>query len=339
MKKYLISENGNFYKANLHCHSNLSDGELTPEEMKKIYMERGYSIIAYTDHDIFIPHPELNDEKFLALNGFEMEINEERDTDFINIKTCHLCFIAIKPDNLNQICYHRTKYAFANSIENRKYVQFDDTKEDYERHFNPETINDIIKIGRENGFFVTYNHPTWSLEDYKDYINYEGMNAFEIYNHSSYSIGYLENNQRVYDDILRSGKRIFCIAADDNHNHGDINKRNYDSFGGFTMIKAPKLEYETITDALQKGDFYASEGPLINELYFEDGKIYVECSDADRIVLTVGRRRSNIVFAEDKPLNQASFDICPEDVYVRITVFDKEGKSANTNAYFTDELF
>ena len=33
MKKYLLPENGNFYKANLHCHSTFSDGKWTPEEL------------------------------------------------------------------------------------------------------------------------------------------------------------------------------------------------------------------------------------------------------------------------------------------------------------------
>ena len=31
MKKYLLQENGNFYKANLHCHSTYSDGALKPQ--------------------------------------------------------------------------------------------------------------------------------------------------------------------------------------------------------------------------------------------------------------------------------------------------------------------
>ena len=57
MKRYLLPETGRFFKANLHCHSNLSDGQLSPEEIKKIYMDKGYSIVAYTDHDILLPHP------------------------------------------------------------------------------------------------------------------------------------------------------------------------------------------------------------------------------------------------------------------------------------------
>ena len=70
MKKYLLPNEGNFYKANLHCHSSLSDGTLTPKELKDLYKANGYSVLAYTDHDIFIPHNELTDDSFVALSGF-----------------------------------------------------------------------------------------------------------------------------------------------------------------------------------------------------------------------------------------------------------------------------
>ena len=33
MKKHLLPETGNFCKANLHCHTVLSDGNKTPEEV------------------------------------------------------------------------------------------------------------------------------------------------------------------------------------------------------------------------------------------------------------------------------------------------------------------
>ena len=58
MRKYLLPENGTFYKANLHCHSTVSDGKLSPEEMKAEYQKRGYSVIAYTDHKVMVPHPD-----------------------------------------------------------------------------------------------------------------------------------------------------------------------------------------------------------------------------------------------------------------------------------------
>ena len=55
MKKYVFPEVGNFYKANLHCHTTFSDGVLTPEQVKELYLANGYSIVAYTDHDNLLP--------------------------------------------------------------------------------------------------------------------------------------------------------------------------------------------------------------------------------------------------------------------------------------------
>ena len=71
MIKYLLPKGGNFYKANLHCHTTVSDGSLTPAEVKDAYKAHGYSVIAYTDHDIMIPHDDLNDDGFLAMNLYK----------------------------------------------------------------------------------------------------------------------------------------------------------------------------------------------------------------------------------------------------------------------------
>ena len=340
MKQYLLPEYGNFYKANLHCHTNLSDGALSPEEVKKIYKEKGYSVIAYTDHDILIPHPELADEKFLPLNAFEMEINEPAEKDFSQIKCCHLCFIALEPDNVVQPCWHRTKYRFGNADQYKHLVKFDETEPDYEREYTADGINDLICRCREKGFFVTYNHPTWSQENYREYSSYTGMHAMEICNFGCMTEGYEDYNPRVYDDMLRAGKRIYCIAADDNHNRGKYGTRKFDSFGGFTMIKADRLDYRTITGALEAGNFYASQGPEIHALWMKNGKLYIECGPAEKIQFTSGIRRNSVVWAEPgESVTEAVFDVKPEDVYIRVTVTDHAGRHADTRAYFTDELF
>lgn len=339
MKKYLLPQNGNFYKANLHCHSTFSDGKRTPEEIKEEYMAHGYSVVAYTDHDVMIPHHDLTDDRFLALTGYEMEVDEVGDVYDLK-KTCHMCFIALDKDNDTQVCYHRSEYIKPNREYTRELLKFDESKPDYVREYTPECISDMMKTGRENGFFVTYNHPKWSLENFGEYMNYHGMHAMEIHNYGSASLGYDENNGAVYDDMLRGGERIYCIASDDNHNAHDKNSRRYDSFGGFIMIKADKLEYNTITDALVKGNFYASQGPVIHELWFEDGEIHIKCEPCDKICASYGIRRLRTVYDEDgKGVSEASFKVEDYTGYVRITVYDKYGKYAATNAYFCDELF
>ena len=335
MSKYRLPKDGNFYKANLHCHTTVSDGLWTPEETKKNYMEKGYSIVAFTDHDVMIPHPELEDESFLPLTAYEMEINAVKDPNFPRKrKTCHLCFIAKSKENPRQVCWHREKYAeIGNAKKYHDRINFDDSLPDYEREYTHECINDMIKKGREAGFFVTYNHPVWSLESYPEYMGYEGMNAMEICNYGCLAAGFNDYCPRVYDDILGSGKRIFCIAADDNHNYIE------DSFGGFTVIKAEKLEYECITSALEAGNFYASQGPAIKELWYEDGKIHITCSPAAEIYFNTGVRSAERVAAKDgELLTEAEFKVKSEHEYVRLTVIDREGKPANTNAYFVDSL-
>lgn len=334
MKKFLLDPKKSYYKANLHCHSTISDGRKTPEELKQMYTEQGYSVIAYTDHDVFLDHSDLCDDKFLALNGYEMEVNEEKDVeDFSVKKTCHMCFIALEQDNLNQACYHRSDYLFCNAPKYRHLIKFDESKPDFVREYTPECINKMFAEGRENGFFVTYNHPAWSLEDYRDYCAYDGMNAMEICNYGCVETGYADYNERVYDDMLMAGCRLYCIAADDNHN------MRKDSYGGFTVINAEKLEYRTITKAMEEGKLYASQGPEIQELWYEDGKIGIKCSAAASIRLNTGVRRAAIEYPDgEKPLTEAVFDIKESDVYVRLTVTDASGKHANTIAYFIEDL-
>ena len=339
MKKYLLPNDGQFYKANLHCHTTVSDGKLTPAEVKDAYKAHGYSIIAYTDHDVMIPHDELNDENFLALHGYEMEVPASDPPTFKHRKTCHMCLIALDKDNLKQVCWHREKYLLGHGAEYRHLVQFDESLPDFVREYTHECINTMIRTGRENGFFVTYNHPAWSMQTYEDYGGYEGMHAMEICNSTSYVPGYSEYNAKEYDELLRQGKRIYCIGTDDNHNSKPIGSPGSESFAAFTVIKAEKLDYKTITDALLAGNFYASQGPAIKELWIEDGVVHVKSSAAERICMTTGTRKQRAVFREKgKSLTSAQFKVDADDVYIRITVTDKYGKNADSNAYFVDEI-
>ena len=78
MKKYIISPELNWYRANMHCHTTVSDGHYSPEEIKKHYKEMGYSIVAYTDHEIIRTHNDLTDDEFLAITSSEFSINDNK---------------------------------------------------------------------------------------------------------------------------------------------------------------------------------------------------------------------------------------------------------------------
>ncbi|MCR5149974.1 MAG: PHP domain-containing protein [Clostridiales bacterium] len=328
MKKFLISDKGTFYKANLHSHSTVSDGELTPLRIKELYQKNGYSIVAFTDHNRFVTHNDLTDSSFLALNGVE-NAADESGKGWFN-RCCDICFIALNSD--------RRIHPF----QNENNVIGDGEKSPFETEYTSECVNMMIKKGVENGFFVTYNHPTWSLENYPRYMSYSGMHAMEIFNTSSFIDGYNEYNPDIYDDMLRGGKKLFCIATDDNHNRAP-GTCHWDSFGGFTMIKSPSLKYEDITGALLKGDFYSSRGPVINELWIDtdDGSVNIRCEKAKKIVCTRGGRRLRAIYAKEEGkeyLTGAKISVNRDDIYLRITVFDENGLTADTNAYFVKNM-
>ena len=334
MKKYLIPQEGQFYKANLHCHTTLSDGQLSPEEVKALYKAHGYSVIAFTDHDIFLQHPELNEEDFLALNGYEVEIVSKETYGFNTHKHCHMCFVSLDEANQIQPMWHRSDYLFPNATNHRDEVKFDESQPDYVRSYDPACINDMIRIAKEHNFFVTYNHPRWSMEEYPDYIQYNNMDAIEIVNYACLHGGFLDYNGVIYDEMLRNGKRPFAIAADDNH-HAD------DTCGGYTMLKAPALTYKDIANALKSGNFYASTGPEICDFWYEDGTVHITTGPAAKIILSTGIRRQKIVSAKAlgvEAVTEAEFKLQGDEGYFRVTVVDAEGNTADTNAWFLDSL-
>ena len=332
MKKFLLPTNTNSYKANLHCHTTVSDGIFTPEETKKRYLERGYSIIAFTDHNVLVPHNDLTDQNFLALNGYEIDVTEPYGPDGKPRKVCHLCMVALTPDNFNHVCYHRSKYVFGNALAYRDSLVYDKSLPDYEREYTPECINDIVKKGKDAGFFVTYNHPVWSVEEFTDYSKYRGFDAMEICNFSSAAIGFAEYNPMVYDEMLRACGKLYCVATDDNH-------KAHDCFGGFTVIRADKLDYATIAKALKQGDFYASQGPEIKDVWYEDGEFHITCAPARSIDFTADYRWAySFSNSDGSPIEYAHIKLPEFGTFMRATVTDFNGYHANTNAYYIEDM-
>ena len=332
MRYDLLPSGKPYFKANLHCHTNISDGNYSPEEIKRMYMEKGYSIVAFTDHEILIPHPELNDENFLALNGYEYEIiSPEKPGNPAHKlrKTCHMCLIALEPDNLTHVCWHGKLWG--NAVNYRDQAVIRKYEPIFEPAYNGECISHVMQTGRKNGFFVTYNHPVWSMEDMVDIQNYHGMHAMEIYNHGCIASGFDDYVPAIYEAKLRRDERIYCIASDDTHAVKDL-------FGGWVMISADKLEYRTITKALEDGRFYATTGPEIKELWYEDGQVHVRCSPAKRIRMGCGTRTSRLVKAEGEPVTEAVFPVEKDDIFFRITITAADGTHADTNAYFLDNF-
>ena len=331
--KILLDENKPFYKANLHIHSHLSDGKHSPERLKEEYKQRGYSIVAFTDHEHLIDNSHLDDEEFLTITSCELAVKEFSNQSTLknfSMKAAHFNAYALDQHNTLTPCHSR--------VYERPFIN-DNCREllresgEYEREYSAEGINRMIAEVKRQGFLVSYNHPSWSLEDARNYMAYEGMDFVEIYNHSCVQMGH-NDDEDVFDDLLRADKHVFCTACDDAHNRQPFDAPESDCFGGWVSVNADNLEYGEVMTALANGDFYASTGPSILSLVLDGDKVRVKTSGARCIsYITKGRKRKTVFAEKGDVLTEAEFTVSDTDEYFRIRVTDGEGKRAYTQAY------
>ena len=141
--------------------------------------------------------------------------------------------------------------------------------------------------------------------------------------------GVFDYNPGMYENMLRRGHNLYCIAADDCHLNFDDADPRCDRYGGFVMIKAPELTYNSIITALKKGDFYASTGPEFYELYITDeNKLVVKCSEVQSITVACQMRRGLTKFSRDESFTEAEFDLNSVPGWVQVSITDKYGKRA-----------
>ena len=345
MRKYLLPEKGSFYKANLHVHTTISDGGLTPEEIKEVYKAKGYSIVAFTDHEAMVPHTDLIDDEFVALTSVELATNAELTHGTYSYReTCHMNLYSKDPNKTSRAAFSMSRLWPPHAI---NYLSEEMKNTDFLRTFTPESMNEVIAAAKADGFIVSYNHPVWSLNHYPFYSKLNGVWGVEVYNTGCVRAGYPDTVQPL-DDLLCLGEKVFPLATDDAHGKRE---NMWDYFGGWVMVKADELDYDAVMTALEHGDFYASTGPEINDIYIDDGILTVKTSPAVAIEILTERRASKRVYSRDCELyNEAAFDLksyisdsaqkreTDPPAYFRVTVTDEKGNKAYTKPFFVNEL-
>ena len=339
MRKYLLPERGNFYKANLHCHTTLSDGYLSPDEVKRVYREKGYSVVAFTDHFVMHDHSALCDDGFVAINGYELILNGKQPLteNPRTKKSYHLNLLAKSPSVTAQVCFSPDT-VWGKARDYVPFVSYVGDMWDYS-DYSVTAANRIIAEANANGFAVCYNHPAWSLHTGEDYCSLSGLLGVEVVNGTSVANGFGDDNSSVYSQMLYNDVSLVPIAADDNHNEFGTEGERADSFIGFNMIKADRLDYGSVMEALLQGHTYASSGPLFHELYIENGMLHVKCSPVCRVILStldrgnvcIQRQNGESVTECDIPLNE-------KRKHFRVELVDSNGNRAFSRMYTDDGI-
>ena len=187
MKQHKIDfygKNLSAYKANLHTHSTISDGRYTPQEMIRFYSEKGYYVIALTDHRKYNHLESLDSCGMTLLSGIELHPEGPRNTCW------HLLCLGV-PENS---------------------VPGDTTG---------TPVQAVIDRVKAAGGIVFAAHPYWCGYQHDNVTSLKGLSGTEVWNTSCRYIGKAYNMQ-IWDDMLMHGSRYTALAVDDAHSDMDM---------------------------------------------------------------------------------------------------------------------
>lgn len=173
---------GNWYKANLHAHTTVSDGKLSPVEAAAHYRRQGYQVLAITDHERVVPPLEYCAHDFLCLDG--LEIGSGRSESGGNF---HVVGLGVGEN-------------------------FTSWPKDH-----PQQTLDAIAAAGGVGFIA---HPYWSCLVAHDLLGLTNCLGVEVFNYGC-EIEIAKGTSSIHwDDLLVRGERYLGLAVDDGHRCG-----------------------------------------------------------------------------------------------------------------------
>jgi hypothetical protein len=294
---------GRFWGGNLHTHSTLSDGVLSPEEVCRRYRDEGYDFLALTDHFVGICGYPIADTLPFRTNSFTTILGAELHSGAMaNGELWHILAVGLPPD-----------FAPSNTPS-----------------FHPlpdqETGPEIARRAVEAGAFVAIAHPQWSGLTLDDARSLAGIaHAVEAYNHGCAVGCDRPDGFHTLDLLLSEGFRLNLCATDDAH------FSEPDHFGGWVMVKAEANEPEALLGALKAGAYYSSQGPEIRGIEVTEEVVRVECSAASSLIVSGHGTAAKAVHGESMTRAEMPLERFRDSPWLRVTVVDRSGKRAWSN--------
>lgn len=316
---------GSWYKGNLHSHTTISDGKLSPEQSVALYQKNGYSFLALSEHDRFTDHrAQFNTEQFIMLPAIEYSSVLHCDTGTKDRYKVHHMLGILGTQQMQQDAPDGV-FSHLQPVPQMKF---------YKEWDGAQVAQDMASLLTRHGCITTYNHPIWSRVTEEEFIHTKGHFAIEIYNFNTVQESATGYDITYWDRMLRMGHKINAFASDDNHNE----ERFEDSCGAWVCVQAPSLTHDEIIKGLLTGNYYSSSGPEIFDWGIQNGIAFVDCSAVSRINFICGNRINDGTsilgtrFSDD--LAHAEYQIKGHESYIRIECIDRFGRTAWTNPIY-----
>lgn len=190
-------------------------------------------------------------------------------------------------------------------------------------HLTPQGIVDAIRAAGGEAILA---HPAWSLSQPELACGLRGLLATEIFNTTSDLPHNARPDSSCYvEQCAMRGCLLPCVASDDAHWYDG------DQCGSYTMVNAKSNTKEDILAALRQGNFYASQGPVIHRVSYDDRYVEIECSSCASISFM-----SSSPWAGDRNLLNSTggrYEIKGGDRFIWIRLTDSEGRQAWTSPF------
>ncbi len=311
-----------WYKGNTHTHTTMSDGDSTPGLVARWYRNNGYDFLFLTDHNTRTEIVELNEEiarenaqakrkKFLLIPGEEVSSNLQGE--------------------------ERRYAVHTNGLDTKTTVGKQTGQSVVE--LLQKAVDGIIKAGG----VPSVNHPNflWSLTT-DDIYAIKNLKHFEIYNGhpmvNNQGGGDSPSNEEIWDELLTRGKKYFGVAVDDAHHYKEFRRDLSNPGRGWVVVRAHDLTVAEVRRALETGDFYASTGVELDDVWTTAGKgIELKLSEKKNIKYrTEFIGRDGKVLKTDKTMTP-HYELSPSDLYVRARVTASTGDNAWTQPVYLVE--
>jgi len=382
----ICAQDAAWYKGNLHMHTVWSDGGVFPEEAVDYYRSRGYHFLCLSDHNQLQINPanwvEIGGtrepswypkitpaalEQYLKAFGDTADKKTEDDKDFVRLKTIGELkqqfdkegqFLLVPGHEINRSVGGIEVHM--NAINISRTFPFATTTTVHEAFAKSEKA--VTAHGKENNIETLFmlNHPFWRYFDVQPetLIQLPQIRFYELANGGGggnvfpahpdwYSLEKFWDVANAFR-ISAGHPPVYGVATDDTHGYGSPDNVTR----GWVYVRAPKLDCDTLVQAMNRGDFYSSCGVVLKDVRFDvvAGTLTVEvdpkANEAYEVAFIVTRAdfdRTTSSFddpAEDKkPARKglkysdtigvvakkesgfsASYTMQPNDLYVRATI-------------------
>ena len=319
-------------KGNLHTHTTRSDGDSEPADVCRYYADQGYDFISITDHSRYFGPEDLGCDGGDASGQKAAPKHSARHSAGEGLFLIPGQEISITSEDEPTMPLHVNGLGISGPLT----VERGATK--------VKTLQNCIDAVIAGGGIAQINHPNFFYAfDHTHMVRTRRARLLEVYNgHPSVNNDGDETHisvEEMWDHLLSAGMLIYGTAVDDSHHFtGDFEPHRANPSRGWIWVRAKSPTTREVLRSLVVGDFYASTGVELEDVYVDAWTLHVivrpavavgGVSDADRGFVTQFIGDGGEVVRESRELH-STFNLREAGgrTYIRAKVIGPDGTRA-----------